>query len=250
MTDASIAVKQGEEGYIHKVAKLKLGNGYHIVKIVIRTSRDPENADKFASRSAQKGTCGITLHEDMPFTASGITPDIIINPHAIQSRMTISQLLECVLGKANSLGGDWGDATAWNTLPNSESESCYLFKTKTVWFWWNELWGHVQWVFWRTHWRAYFYWTNILPATKTSWRKSVMRAKGQTRRSHADHWAFAAWGHSVWRNGARLHNFNRHIAVFTWRLYEVSDPFSIDVCQQCRGMASSIYYCKACNQLT
>lgn len=112
VSDTSLIVKKGEDGYIDRVIKTVTPDGDLMVKIVIRTDRTPEVGDKFASRAAQKGTCGAQYRqEDMPFTAEGIVPDIIINPHCIPSRMTINQLMESVLGKASLLSGTYGDAT-------------------------------------------------------------------------------------------------------------------------------------------
>ena len=112
LSDASLVIKKGEEGYVDRIFTSITPNGYQLVKVVIRAARIPEIGDKFASREAQKGTCGmIYSQEDMPFTREGMCPDIIINPHCMPSRMTINQLMESVLGKTCCLGGKFGDAT-------------------------------------------------------------------------------------------------------------------------------------------
>lgn len=110
--DASVVIQAGEEGTIDRVHTIMTPSGYKLVKVVIRVTRIPTLGDKFASRSAQKGTCGMMYRqEDMPFTSSGIVPDIIMNPLAIPSRMTINQLIECALGKECVMKGEFGDAT-------------------------------------------------------------------------------------------------------------------------------------------
>jgi DNA-directed RNA polymerase II subunit RPB2 len=116
ITDCSICAKQVDEGVIDKVDVTTTPNGYLMVKIKIRQHRIPEIGDKFASRAAQKGTVGaIYSQEDMPFNSDGISPDIIINPHAFPSRMTVNQLMECVLGKACCIGGMYGDSTPFTS---------------------------------------------------------------------------------------------------------------------------------------
>ena len=114
-TDSSISVKHGEEGIVDKVYISKTPDGYSLIKIKIRSQRIPEIGDKFASREAQKGTCGMIFNqEDMPFTEEGLTPDIIINPHCIPSRMTINQLLECVGAKSSIMNMKFRDCTAFS----------------------------------------------------------------------------------------------------------------------------------------
>ena len=113
--DSSTQIKNNEEGYIDSNYININSEGYRFCKVKIRNSRKPEIGDKFSSRHGQKGTVGMTyLHEDMPFTKDGIVPDIIINPHAVPSRMTIAQLIECILGKSCSLLGYEGDGTGFN----------------------------------------------------------------------------------------------------------------------------------------
>lgn len=99
-SDTSVIVKSGEEGYVDRIFISISPDGYKIVKIKIRSYKIPEIGDKVCSRNAQKGTVGITLsQEDMPFTTSGVVPDIIINPLCLPSRMTINQIIECVAAK-------------------------------------------------------------------------------------------------------------------------------------------------------
>ena len=112
--DQSRSYKTHEETYIDKNYINRNGDGYTFAKVRIRTYRKPVIGDKFSSRHGQKGTIGNTLkHQDMPFTKSGIVPDIIINPHAIPSRMTIGQLKETLLGKVLLDLGLYGDGTSF-----------------------------------------------------------------------------------------------------------------------------------------
>ena len=115
--DVSKMHRTTEDSYVDRNYMERNGDGYVICKVRIRTFRKPVIGDKLSSRHGQKGTIGNIIPEmDMPFTKSGQRPDIIINPHAIPSRMTIAQLKETLLGKVLLELGLFGDGTSFGEL--------------------------------------------------------------------------------------------------------------------------------------
>lgn len=113
--DSSKTPKKGQLGVVDKTFITEGDEGTRIAKVRVREIRVPTLGDKMASRAGQKGTIGLVIPEsDMPFTSGGIRPDLIINPHAIPSRMTIGQFVETITGKACAIYGGFGDCTAFN----------------------------------------------------------------------------------------------------------------------------------------
>lgn len=115
-SDASVFPKKGQLGYVDKTYLTEEVEGKRIAKVRIREQRIPAVGDKFCSRCGQKGTIGAIVRErDMPFTKDGLRPDIIINPHAIPSRMTIGQLVETIMTKLGLTLGCSMDSTPYTT---------------------------------------------------------------------------------------------------------------------------------------
>jgi len=113
--DNSVSLKPSDEGYVDMNYIGTNSDGYKFCNVRLRKNRKPEVGDKLASRSAQKGCIGMVYrHQDMPFTKDGIVPDIIMNPHAIPSRMTMAQLMECIMGKAGCHIGACGDSSPFS----------------------------------------------------------------------------------------------------------------------------------------
>jgi len=113
--DMSKTPKKGQLGVVDKSFITEGNEGFRISKVRIREERVPNLGDKMASRNGQKGTVGLVIPEaNMPFTKDGIRPDLIINPHALPSRQTIGQLVECITGKSSLIYGAFADCTAFN----------------------------------------------------------------------------------------------------------------------------------------
>lgn len=118
--ESSVTMSHGENGIVDCVLFTENEEGNKLVQVRLRDLRTPEIGDKFTSRHGQKGVVGMIVeHADMPFSASGMTPDLIFSPHGIPSRMTIAHLIELVGAKVGALGGRYIDGTTFE----AESES-------------------------------------------------------------------------------------------------------------------------------
>ncbi len=122
--ESSITVRHGERGIVDKIVVSESIEGNKLIKISVRDERVLELGDKLSSRHGQKGIVGLIVpHEDMPFTESGVVPDIIFNPHSLPSRMTIGQLLEIISGKVAALNGEKINSTGFSGVDEKDTRA-------------------------------------------------------------------------------------------------------------------------------
>ena len=244
-----------EESYIDKNYIHRNGDGYNFCKVRVRTLRKPIIGDKFSSRHGQKGTIGnIIPEDDMPFTAEGVKPDIIINPHAIPSRMTIAQLKETLLGKVLIQLGLFGDGTSFgnfniNDISKELQKVGYESKGNELMY--NGLTGEqietsvfIGPVFYqrlkhmvsdKMHSRS------IGPMVNLTRQPAEGRSRdGGLRYGEMERDCMCSHGASRFNKG---------------RLYDASDAFSVNICKKCGLIAAyndkmHIHHCKTCDNRT
>ena len=263
--DQSKTFRTTEETYIDKNYTGRNGDGYNFAKVRVRILRKPVFGDKFSSRHGQKGTCGNIIPEcDMPFTKEGLRPDIIINPHAIPSRMTIAQLKETLLGKVLLELGMFGDGTSFGnldvkTIIQELQKLGYESYGNEVMY--NGLTGEQL-------------ETSIFIGPVFYQRLKHMVNDKQHSRSIGPMVNLTrqpAEGRSR-DGGFRIGEMERDVMIAHGmskfcreRLYDVSDKYSVHVCKKCGMMASynegtqnkmyanadfTIHLCKTCNNMT
>jgi DNA-directed RNA polymerase II subunit RPB2 len=253
--DQSKIYKTVEETYVDKNYIDRNGEGYNFAKVRTRTVRKPVIGDKFSSRHGQKGTVGNIIPEcDMPFTSNGVRPDIIINPHAIPSRMTIGQLKETLLGKVLIELGLFGDGTAFGDFDVKDicNELLKLgYESQGNELLYNGLTGeqHECSVFMG----PVFYQRLKHMVNDKAHSRSIGPMVNLTRQP--------AEGRSR-DGGLRFGEMERDCMVshgaarFTReRMYNVSDKYSVNVCKKCGLIASyndkmHIHHCRTCDNRT
>ncbi len=247
ISDCSVVLKRGEDGFVDRIEESITPDGYRLVKVVIRKTRIPEIGDKFAARSAQKATCGMVYRqEDMPFTSSGMVPDMIINPACIPSRMTINQILECALGKVSVIEGSCQDCTAFSHRGLADRIAARLRAlghTNCVEDLYSGFTGELldaQIFIGPTYYQRLKHLVSDKIHARSQGAVTTLTRQppeGRSRNGGLRVGEMESWALVV-------HGTSRFLKE---RMFDCSDPFSVVVCKRCKNFSTHPNFCAACN---
>lgn len=249
--DVSVTIKPGEEGTVHSVRILTTAKGYKKVKITIRVLKIPEVGDKFASRAAQKGTCGMVFRqEDLPFTKDGIVPDIMINPHCMPSRMTMNQQIECVLSKCCAIDGFFGNATPFTSSSTNVVDSIcdHLGKRGFERHGYEKMYNpytgermDAMIFIGPTYYQRLKHMVSDKMHSRAKGHVTMLTRQPLEGRSRDGGLRFG----EMERDCIIVHGVSRFLKE---RLFDMSDPYSVIVCSICGMISNSQTECKGCKE--
>lgn len=239
LSDASLVYDQDEPGQVDGVLQWKCDNKVH-VKFRIQTLRVPECGDKFASRCAQKGTCGaLVSQEDMPFDKDGVTPDLIINPHAFPSRMTVNMLIAMGVNLHGCKTGKFEDVSAFSNknweqyfkdMPCTSTEM-YCGKTGTK---------YPAKIFMAP---AYYQKLKHMVIDKVYARGHGIRNYSTMQPNAGRKKGGGIKIGEMERDGMIAHGVTK---IIDQSMYEYSDPYTVYICDSCKSFSHQKTFCTAC----
>lgn len=248
--DSSLLCGKSEVGIVDSICITLNASEYTHVKIKIRSTHIPEVGDKFVSSAAQKGTVGMVMRqEDMPFSMeNGICPDLILNAHAIPSRMTINMIMEMLCGKAGLIKGTIQDATAFCHSDKLIDKISEILKENGYDGMGDEFFinGMTGQQFKMKIFMGTSYYARLKHLVKD---KIHTRSRGEMQLLTRQPVAGRSKG-----GGLRFGEMERDAMIthgcsimLKERLFDMSDPYQLTICSECGHMTNRKNECEMCN---